>query len=44
MTPSLTYVEWIMGDDSNMVEWEANQGGSVGLVVCVAEKQAWSIF
>ena len=31
-----------MGGNLNMVEWEGDQGGGVGSMVCGVKKSAWS--
>jgi hypothetical protein len=38
METSLPYVEWIIGGDFNMVEWDGDRGGGVGSVISGSEK------
>ena len=42
MAYSLQDSYWIVGGNLNMVEWEGDQGGGVGSIVCGAEKPSWS--
>jgi hypothetical protein len=42
METSIQYVEWIIGEYFNMVEWDGDRGGGVGFMISGSEKQAWS--
>lgn len=42
MASSLRNVEWILGDDFNMVEWVGDKNGGVDSVISRAKKHAWT--
>jgi hypothetical protein len=41
MASSLSTVDWIVGGDFNMVQWEGDCGGGVGVVFSGAERKDW---